>query len=176
MTLTVRDRAQSVATFRFLAVRLMETVAGWTPTTPEMEVKVLFGKHIWDLAQHADALGHRTFELRSKMHWSLAPRDEYLAFLDELRGVRETTARLSALYDVALPALAARLERYETAADPILDGPTVVITARIRRDVERMTAEATLLRGQLSLPGSPEAEAWRAREASFDDIRAEVVA
>ena len=34
----------AVATFRFVAVRLMETAAAWTPTTPEMEVKLLLGK------------------------------------------------------------------------------------------------------------------------------------
>ena len=45
------------ATARMVA--LMEIAAAWTPTTPEMEVKVLLGRHIWDFAQHADALGKR---------------------------------------------------------------------------------------------------------------------
>ena len=60
MSLSVALRAQRIATFRFVEVRLMEIAAAWTPTTPEMEVKVLLGRHIWDFAQHADALGKRS--------------------------------------------------------------------------------------------------------------------
>ena len=53
--LTVKERGQFVATLRYVHVSLMETLAAWVPTTPEMEVKLLFGEHIWDVAQHADA-------------------------------------------------------------------------------------------------------------------------
>ena len=57
--MSVTDIGRAIATFRFVSVQLMETVAAWTPTTPEMEVKVLLGRHIWDFAQQADALGNR---------------------------------------------------------------------------------------------------------------------
>ena len=46
--LSVPDRAAAIATFRFIEVKLMELVATWTPSTPEMEAKVMFGRHIWD--------------------------------------------------------------------------------------------------------------------------------
>src|SRR5205823_5337431 len=52
MSLSVQQRAEFVATFRFIQVFLMETIARWVPQTPEMEVKVLFGRHIWELADH----------------------------------------------------------------------------------------------------------------------------
>ena len=64
MLLNVTERGAHVATFRWIEVRLMETLAHWVPTTPEMEAKLLFGAHIWDAAQHADILGKRTQELR----------------------------------------------------------------------------------------------------------------
>lgn len=64
MILTVKERGQFVATMRHIHVWLMETLAAWVPTSPEMEVKILLGEHIWDVAQHADALGKRTSELR----------------------------------------------------------------------------------------------------------------
>ena len=67
MSLSVQDRAEYVATFRFIQVFLMETLARWVPQTPEMEVKVLFGRHIWDLAQQADGLGKRGYELRAPL-------------------------------------------------------------------------------------------------------------
>jgi hypothetical protein len=72
MSLTVAERARRIATFRFVEVRLME-IGGLDPTTPEMEVKVLLGRHIWDFAQHADALGKRTLELRERLHHSRPP-------------------------------------------------------------------------------------------------------
>ena len=48
MTLTVKQRAETIGTFRYIHVQMMETLARWTPTTPEMEVKVLFGRDIWE--------------------------------------------------------------------------------------------------------------------------------
>ena len=64
MALTVKQRGQHIATFRFVQVRLMEILSAWVPSTPEMEAKLLFGPHIWDTAQAADALGKRAHELR----------------------------------------------------------------------------------------------------------------
>src|ERR1700752_2445869 len=98
MTLTVNDRARAIATLRFVEVPLMEITAGWTPTTPEMEVKVLFGRHIWDFAQHADLLGKRTFELRQPAQHSMAPVDSYSELLRTLASETSTAGRLSALY------------------------------------------------------------------------------
>ena len=63
MITSVNERCRYIATFRHISVWLMETVARWTPMTPEMEVKVVFGRHIWEYAQMADALGKRTFAL-----------------------------------------------------------------------------------------------------------------
>src|SRR5262247_529878 len=103
--MTTREKAEHLGTFRWLEVFLMETLARWVPTTPEMEVKVLFGRHIWDFAQHADALGKRTFELRCPEHHSLAPAPEFLGLLEEAAGARTTSERLAALYDALLPAM-----------------------------------------------------------------------
>ena len=79
--LTVKERGHFVATLRYVHVSLMETLAAWVPTTPEMEVKLLFGEHIWDVAQHADSLGKRTFELRMPLQKSMRAADGYVDFL-----------------------------------------------------------------------------------------------
>lgn len=154
MTLTVNDRARAIATFRFVEVRLMEITAGWTPTTPEMEVKVIFGRHIWDFAQHADWLGKRTFELRQPEQYTLRPVDSYAKLLDDLAAEEATTARLTALYDVFVPALQRRYREYVAATDPLLDQPSVVIVERILHELTRMQSDATKLRHELSLPAA----------------------
>ena len=155
MSLSVTERGRRIATFRFVAVRLMETAAAWTPTTPEMEVKVLLGRHIWDFAQHADALGRRTFELRLPAQHSQPPGEAYLAVLDEVRGLPGTAERLAALYDVVLPGLDRRLADYAREADLIVDEPSLLIVERIRTDVARQRADAGRVRDELGLPVPP---------------------
>jgi hypothetical protein len=166
MTLGVPERARHVGTFRFLAVRLMETAAAWTPTTPEMEVKVMFGRHIWDFAQHADALGRRTFELRQRAQQSFPPSDAYTALLDEVLAVEGTAARLAAFYDGLLPAVRRRYEDYVAAVDDVVDQPTLVIVERILADLRRQQEEAQAVRRALGL-ATPGAESVLTRERAL---------
>lgn len=165
MSLDVRERGRHIATFRSVFVRLMETAAAWTPTTPEMEVKVLFGRHIWDFAQAADALGKRTFELRLPAQHSLAPAEGLAAALRELGALGPTAERLAGLYDLALPDVARRVEAYLGAVDRLLDGPSVVILERILADVARQRGEADALRRTLGVASASCEGLARALEA-----------
>ena len=149
MTLTVKQRAETIGTFRYIHVQLMETLARWTPTTPEMEVKVLFGRDIWEEAQHADALGKRTHELRAALHYTQKPSDAYQAFLAKLAAVGPTADRLTAFYDVALPALSRRYQQFLDATDHLLDAPSVKVVRRILGDIEEMRRGAAALREEL---------------------------
>jgi hypothetical protein len=85
MTFSVQEKAEYMGAFRWMEVYLMETLAGWVPTTPEMEIKVLFGRHVWELAQNADGLGKRAFELRAPLHYTLRPLEGMAAFLEQVR-------------------------------------------------------------------------------------------
>jgi hypothetical protein len=167
MMLGVQERARRIGTFRFLEVRLMETAAAWTPTTPEMEAKVMFGRHIWDFAQHADALGKRMFELRQPPQHSLPPSVAYGALLDELLSVDDTAGRLAALYDVLLPGLQRRYEAYVAAVDPVVDAPSLVIVERILLDLRRQHADAGGLRRALGL-AAPSAHPLAALEGALE--------
>jgi hypothetical protein len=164
MGMNVGERARCIATFRFIEVRLMETAAAWTPTTPEMEVKVLLGRHIWDFAQHADALGKRVFELRLPLQHSQPPAATYAALIEDLARIDGTAERLSALYDAVLPGLDQRYDRYVSQVDPVLDAPSLLIVERIRQDLERQRGEAAQLRSQLAM-ATAAAEDWKRREA-----------
>jgi hypothetical protein len=169
MSLSVRERAERIGTFRFVEVRLMELAAAWTPTTPELEVKVLLGRHIWDFAQHADALGRRTFELRQASQYSRRPQPAYLALLEDVARLAPGPQRLGALYDVLLPGLERRYAAYVAAADAILDAPSLVIVERIRADLARQRADCQVLRRELGLSAA-EPGGLREREAALADI------
>ena len=165
MTPTIRDKADTIGTLRFISVHLMETLARWVPSTPEMEVKVLFGRHVWDLAQHADALGKRTAELRAAMHYSLRPVEPYMAALDTLAAEARTAERVDAFYDAMLPELERRYRAYLGDADALLDDPSVRIIERILLDLVRMRAEQRALREQL--PGLASGAAFSGRIAKL---------
>jgi hypothetical protein len=152
MSMTVDERVQWIATFRFIEVRLMEIAAAWTPTTPEMEAKVMLGRHIWDFAQHADALGKRTFEMRRPEQFSQRPVEEYVALLDEVARVAPTADRLAGLYDALLPGLEQRYRHYLEETDALLDAPSVVTIERILVDFPRQRTEVLALRQELGLP------------------------
>lgn len=149
MGLTVKERGATVATYRYIQVKLMETLAGWVPTTPEMEVKLLLGAHIWDVAQHADALGKRTYELRLPLQFSLKPPDDYTRVLTEVSETEDTARRITGFYDVMLPALARRYRRYLELTDDLMDAPTVRILERMLDEEARMMRESLELRRQL---------------------------
>jgi hypothetical protein len=171
MTLTVRERAETIATFRHIEVRLMETLARWVPSTPEMEVKILLGRHVWEVAQHADALGKRTYELRAAMHFTQRPADDYIAFLDALDQATGGADRLHALYDITFPALTVRYESFLAKTDELLDAPSVKVVRRIVGDMAAMRGEADALRVELpALSASSDLSSLRMAEATVSQF------
>jgi hypothetical protein len=173
VALILREKAEYLATFRWLEVFLMETMARWVPTTPEMEVKVLMGRHIWDAAQHADALGKRTFELRAQLHYTLMPLPPYLLLMKDLTSVEDTTGRIQAIYEVILPGLAARYQEYLQNSDPLLDEPSFRIIEGILRDYARMRRESDEVRtelGEIPVFPSERAKEWSRQESAISDI------
>jgi len=168
MSLSVREKAEYLGTFRWIEVFLMETVSRWVPTTPELEAKVLLGRHVWELAQHADGLGKRTFELRAPLHFNLPPPEGYQVLLGELASLDGTTDRILSLYDAILPALEARYNEYLRQTDSLLDEPSVRVVESILLSIARMKKERTELLAGVSLPAAtsavPEAETWLGRE------------
>src|SRR5262245_26891752 len=177
--LTVKERGHFVATMRHAHVTLMETLAAWVPTTPEMEVKLLLGGHIWDVAQHADSLGKRTYELRLPLQHSVRPAEGYVDFVTEVAAIGPTPQRLAAMYDVLIPALGGRQRRYVEQTDRLVDAPTVRILERYLADVARMLDAAHALRRDLPAL-QPVDSGWvatlQAREAALELLAAVSVA
>lgn len=161
MNIPVPERARTIATFRFVEVRLMEIVAAWTPTTPEMEVKVLFGRHIYDFAQHADALGKRTFELRCPEQLSLPPAEPFARLLEDAARVVSTADRLAVLYDAILPGMEHRYREYLGRTDSLVDAPSCIILERVLADYARQCRDAARVRQEIGLPAADAGEFLR---------------
>ena len=127
----------------------MEMLARWLPTTPEMEVKILFGRHVWDCAQHADHLGKRAFELRAPLQYTLAAVPECQSLLSDVAALMPTTDRVSAFYGILCPSVTRQYEAYVRNTDPLLDEPTVRILEQALRDYARMSSECDRYAGSL---------------------------
>jgi hypothetical protein len=139
--LTIQQKADTVGTLRHVSVFLMETLARWTPLTPEFEVKVLFGRHIWEFAQHADALGLRTAELRSSLHFTRPPVAAFQEALDRIAGLETSAERVAGIYGVCLPDLTRRVQNLRNASDRLLDQPSIRLFERMLADYARLDGE-----------------------------------
>jgi hypothetical protein len=173
MYLNVKERGDHVATFRWIEVRLMEMLAAWVPTTPEMEVKLVFGAHIWDAAQHADVLGKRAHELRLPLHDTLEPSRPYVELLGDVAKTTDTSKRIAGFYDGVLPGLEQRFRQYLERVDNLLDGPTVRIVERILGDITRMITESRALREEVpavKLTDQKWLDGLRERDARLRDV------
>jgi hypothetical protein len=142
MITTVRQRADTVATFRYINVRLMEILAAWVPTTAELEVKILFGRHLWDFAQHTDAFGNRCGELRLGRHTSRQAAAPFVAILDQLAALEGTGKRIDGFYSGMLPILKGLYRRDLDEIDQLLEEPTIRIIKRAMWDFERLQADS----------------------------------
>lgn len=158
MELTVTRRADTVATLRHVSVAMMETLAGWVPTTPEMELKILFGRHLWDMAQHADAFGNRTAELRLGMHASREPLAEFAALLERVSGLEATADRLAGFYDVLIPQMESRCQAYLDHTDRMMDEPTVRIIERVLTDYARLRTERSEVEKDAPIEAGPQVD------------------
>lgn len=172
MITTVNERGRYISTFRYISVWMMETTARWTPITPQMEAKVVLGRHIWEYAQMADALGKRTFELRLPEQHSIEPVAAYDAVMKEVLKASTTADRIATFYDGFLPGFIARNKEYLSATDAILDEPSIVIIERNVQVMERQQVDAAGLQRELKL-SSGAAAAMAAKEKAVASIVAE---
>lgn len=115
----------------------MRTLGGWIALTPELPVKLLFGRHVWDCAQHADLWGRRLPELRSPAQQSEPANERFVRFMDLLdarEGRGESAERVVGVYRVLKPHLVATYQQHLAAANPVYEPPT-------RRILERCIVE-----------------------------------
>jgi hypothetical protein len=137
-----------------------------------MEVKILFGRHVWDCARHADALGKRAFELRAPLHYTLPASAAFNEFLDEIAGLSLTADRVAGFYDVACPIVSEQYRLYVGLTDSLMDEPTVRILDDALRDVARNGQRAGPPAWGASRSGSRriEPQHWLGRRATIADI------
>src|SRR5262245_63715745 len=109
------ESARLCRNYRYACERMTRIMAGWIALTPELSAKLLFGRHVWDNAQHADAWGRRLPELRAAAQVSEPANERLVAFMDALEAAEapgETVERVVGVYRVLKPQLLAAYEAH----------------------------------------------------------------
>jgi len=144
----------------------MRILGGWIALTPEVPVKLLFGRHVWDCAQHADLWGRRLPELPSPAQESEPANDGIVAFMDLLES-REAPAvsaeRVTGVYRVLKPHLIAVYRHHLADANGIYEPPTRRILQRCVDEESRHVAAGALVVARVGASAS-----WRARAADWE--------
>ena len=152
---SVKENSQRLANYRYLEIQLMETIGGWSHTTPQLAFKATFGYHVYDHAQAANLLGERLEQLRSGRYAQEPATDEFAKLCEHIWNLTETIDRLVAVYRVLAPHLVSTYVYHADATDPLTDTPTV----RLLRQLAAL-GQAHVAWGQAVLDGltrSPEA-------------------
>lgn len=165
---SVEASAVRIRHYRYAEERLTRILGGWIALTPELPVKLLFGRHVWECAQHADAWGRRLPELRAPAQESVpsgAAFVDFMALLESAEAPHQSVERVLGVYAVLKPHLADVYGRHLAAANAVYEPPTRRILARCVAEERRHAAAGRIVLGRL-LSGEAErrrAEAWEGR-------------
>jgi hypothetical protein len=108
---------------------------------PIYELKTGFSHHAYLCAEHVEAVRSRVGEMREPPLGLEAVPDPALAvFCDEILAAPTTAELLIALYEKALPALDAALERHARDTNPLTDAPSLRVCRFARLEVADMLA------------------------------------
>src|SRR5256712_1764130 len=154
--------------YRYAVERAMRALGGWIALTPELSAKLLLGRRVWDLAQHADAFGKRLPELRAHAQVSEPASDRVVIFMDALEepeASQQTVERLVGVYRVLKPHLLASYHDHLVRANPVYEPPTRRILVGCIDDERRHIAAGETILGHLCVtPALTErAGAWQRR-------------
>lgn len=165
---SVEASARRIRQYRYVEERMMRALGGWIALTPELPAKLLFGRHVWDCAQHADLWGRRLPELRATAQQSEPANDAVVAFMALLESPErpdESAERVAGVYRVLKPHLLATYEAHLTAANPVYEPPTRRILERAIAEERRHVAAGAIVLGRLlAADGVPaRVDAWERR-------------
>jgi hypothetical protein len=150
---SVDDSARRIRNYRYAEERMLRALGGWIALTPELPAKLLFGRHVWDCAQHADLWGRRLPELRAPAQQSEPASDRVVKFADLLEsaeGPRETVERVSGVYRVLKPHLVTVYARHLANANPVYEPPTRRILERCLEEERRHAAAGAIVLARLT--------------------------
>ncbi|HUI48032.1 MAG TPA: hypothetical protein VL119_05015, partial [Acidimicrobiia bacterium] len=126
----VEESARRVGNYKWAEMRLFEALGGWVATVPELDVKLVLGRHTYHHAWHAELWHKRLPELREMNpdRLTVPPNEAFVTFMDAVRepeAADETIEKLVGVYRVLLPRFIAVYTFHLNATSRITDAPTI---------------------------------------------------
>jgi hypothetical protein len=147
---TVAESARRVGHYKWIEMRLFETLGGWVATVPELDVKLVLGRHCYHHAWHAELWNKRLPELRemNPERLTVPPNVELVAFVDAMREPEapgQTIEKLVGVYRVLIPRKIAAYTYHQHATSTITDAPTIRSLGFILQDEQADWTEGEML-------------------------------
>ena len=167
---TVEDTARRVGNYKWTEMRLFEALGGWVATIPELDVKLVLGRHAYHHAWHAELWHKRLPELRemNQDRMTVPANDEFVAFIDAVRDPEApelTIEKLTGVYRVLIPRLIAVYTYHLNGTSEITDAPTIrSLKFALQDDFEDWRDGEMLLQSLLDSPEKIELAARRQQE------------
>src|SRR3954463_13331138 len=166
----VEESARRVGNYKWTEMRLFEVLGGWVATVPELDVKLVLGRHTYHHAWHSELWHKRLPELREMNQERLnqPPNDDYIAFMDAVRepeGPDETIEKLVGVYRVLLPRLIGAYTYPLNGTSTITDAPTIrSLKFALQDDFEDWRDGEMLLQSLIDTPAKADRAARRQQE------------
>src|SRR5437870_12788266 len=124
--LAVEQAVARLKRYHYAFVRLHEILTARITAEPIYELKTGFAHHSYLCAEHVEALRARVGEMREPpLGLEAVPDPALQVFFDEILAAPTTAELLVGLYEKALPALDAALQRHMADTNPLPDAPSV---------------------------------------------------
>src|SRR3954453_20723871 len=124
--LSIEECVARLKRAHYAFVRLHEILTARITAEPIYELKCGFAHHAYLCSEHVMALRTRVGEMREPpLGLEAVPHPALQVFFDEILVAPTTAELLAAVYDVALPALDAALERHTLDPNPLTVAPSV---------------------------------------------------
>lgn len=133
---------------------VLRILSGWLIAAPRFEDKYAFADHLWDHAQHAQAVHQRLKELRGGLAGASLP-SSLAELLDEIPDAANTVELIEGLYLELIPLLAQEYESMLQTGERVANAPEIALARRILADL-RIEMEWAIAR-----IGNQPPSAWR---------------
>ncbi len=138
---TVEENAKRLLRFFLFERNILRSLAGWSMGTPEFEVKVEFGRHIYWHAEAGMRIRTRLSELRTAEETTDKYESQEIAeFFSELIYSESPAHFVGALYGVLLPHIKQAYLEHSAHTDQVADAPTIRMIRQILPDYDDMIA------------------------------------
>jgi hypothetical protein len=125
--------------YHYAFVRLHEILTARITAEPIYELKTGFSLHAYLCSEHVQAIRTRVGEMREPpLGLEDVPHEALAVFFDEILAAPTTESLLLGLYEKALPALDAALDRHRRDTNPLVDAPSLRVLRFARVELADM--------------------------------------